>query len=501
MKTPNDNVFRLIKSMSAAEKRYFKRHYSSDKNLLSELFNFVNKMKFYDEQLVKAFFGNSKLSQNLKVYKAQLLDILLKSLASYHYKTNDESKIRQGLLEINILQQKGLYKLAFRKIKKIKQLCYQNEAFEDLILLLHAEEKINTKLGNLSDQFHCLEESRKVMDDQALILDYKILLGEINLTQQHRHIKKATPNEQSHYTLLLKNLIAQKPTSQLTQTQIYWNKLCGRLYFLIGQSDKAIQHLNAVVQLFDAIEKNSITKQLLHHLLNARFLLANIFVQKRNNAGLKEQIKFIHNLIQKHLALQPNLISLLYLSTLDFSNKKLVFVSTEEDKLNRHLARFKQEKHPYAILCRFQFISYYLLNGYAQKAQEHITAIKSLYPVSSYNKVVQVTVILELINHYETGDFFLIKNWIQSTRQKITQTDNLKAQPLFHEVFQLFEDLMKGAPQQQPFTISTFKKILTLYPNNELLAMLQDTPFVHWINAVEENVSLKTYFQHSITLS
>ncbi len=48
MKTPSDDIFRLIRSMTAAEKRYYKRHYASGKSLNTDLFNFLNGMNQYD---------------------------------------------------------------------------------------------------------------------------------------------------------------------------------------------------------------------------------------------------------------------------------------------------------------------------------------------------------------------------------------------------------------------------------------------------------------------
>ena len=50
MKTPTDDIFQLIHSMTAAEKRYFKIHFSSEKSLVTELFNYLNGMKSYNEE-------------------------------------------------------------------------------------------------------------------------------------------------------------------------------------------------------------------------------------------------------------------------------------------------------------------------------------------------------------------------------------------------------------------------------------------------------------------
>ena len=78
MKLATDNIFQLVQAMTASEKRYFKRHYASEKSVMTDLFDFINNMKEYDEEDVKKHFQHSKLAKNLKVYKVQLTELLLK---------------------------------------------------------------------------------------------------------------------------------------------------------------------------------------------------------------------------------------------------------------------------------------------------------------------------------------------------------------------------------------------------------------------------------------
>ena len=64
MKKPKDSVFRLIQSMTPAEKRYFKRHYGSSTNLSTQLFDHLNGLSKYEEEMVKQHFG-AKVAKNL----------------------------------------------------------------------------------------------------------------------------------------------------------------------------------------------------------------------------------------------------------------------------------------------------------------------------------------------------------------------------------------------------------------------------------------------------
>ena len=103
MKTPSAQLFHLIKKMSAAEKRFLKIHFSSVKSHLTELFDFVNAQDIYDEKVVKAHFSDSLISKNLKVYKVQLTELILRSQVAYHAKRTVRSQIRILLEEVDIL--------------------------------------------------------------------------------------------------------------------------------------------------------------------------------------------------------------------------------------------------------------------------------------------------------------------------------------------------------------------------------------------------------------
>lgn len=73
MKKPSDQLHQLIAAMSPSEKRYFKLHFGQPDNVLTELFDVVNSLSEYNEEIVKQRIG-SKIAKNLKVHKIQLID-------------------------------------------------------------------------------------------------------------------------------------------------------------------------------------------------------------------------------------------------------------------------------------------------------------------------------------------------------------------------------------------------------------------------------------------
>ena len=138
MKKPKDGVFRLIKGMTPAEKRYFKVHFGTRKSVLTDLFDYLNAQNSYDEDRLKEVFSDG-VSRNYKVYKSQLWKLLLKSLTAFHSKRQVISKIRTGLEEIDLLTDKGLYDLALEQLEKVKRLCLKYEQFTYLIEISRKE--------------------------------------------------------------------------------------------------------------------------------------------------------------------------------------------------------------------------------------------------------------------------------------------------------------------------------------------------------------------------
>lgn len=122
--------------MSAAEKRFLKIHFSSVKSHLTELFDFVNAQDIYDEKLVKAHFSDSLISKNLKVYKVQLTELILRSQVAYHAKRTVRSQIRILLEEVDILISQFLVPVAMARLHKAIAICKENNETALLVVAL-----------------------------------------------------------------------------------------------------------------------------------------------------------------------------------------------------------------------------------------------------------------------------------------------------------------------------------------------------------------------------
>lgn len=135
-----DEIFELIHSMDASEKRYFKRYSSihSDKkdSVSIQIFDALDKMKFYSEEKLKDHFKDQKTAQHLHVSKNYLLKNILRSLRNYHQSFSKESELKDILVEIEILSQKKQYHLAYKILSKAYKTAYQYELFLQILEIL-----------------------------------------------------------------------------------------------------------------------------------------------------------------------------------------------------------------------------------------------------------------------------------------------------------------------------------------------------------------------------
>ncbi len=135
------SVNNLVKSLSKAEKRYFKLYSSlNSKNKTPKyvkLFNVIDKKSNISDSELKAL-GYSPVHKNFLGNK------ILECLQSFYY-NNDispEKKVHQILEGLPILYQKELYSEMNKHLKQIKKICTQNELLELQLILFDWEKKL-----------------------------------------------------------------------------------------------------------------------------------------------------------------------------------------------------------------------------------------------------------------------------------------------------------------------------------------------------------------------
>lgn len=145
----SDALFQLIKSLSKAEKRFFKvyvtRQKSGEDALFIKLFDIIDKQTTYNEKNILKKEKNIK-PQQLSNLKANLYKQLLKCLRANNSIDDIDMNIRELLDNAKILYNKCLYEQCMRMLDKAKIIA---EKFERPIFLFAIIELEKNLISNI----------------------------------------------------------------------------------------------------------------------------------------------------------------------------------------------------------------------------------------------------------------------------------------------------------------------------------------------------------------
>ena len=497
MKTPTDHIFQLISSMTAAEKRYFKRHYSSEKSLITSLFDVINGQSEYNEDEVKGQFGDSKLSKNLKVYKVQLTDILLKSLVSYHNKKSVQSKIRMGLEEIDILMEKQLFDIAHSKVKRIKDICIKNEAFEHIFPILAIEQYLvsfysanqditkKETFKELSSHLNSVSEIFQLQHTSHILSDLK----------NHILTNKLKKENKELYQNLLKTELKKLDQGQGSiREQYYRHHVISMIYRMVDNDlQKENEYKNKQVELLknkpDFIEAYpKLYFASLYNYLSSCWKL-------RKYDKLEEVITEINTFLSKKSLLEPNHLFVYYLETSLFYVKGFEdFDETFESNVMKHIRKHKQETDYLATLIYLHFAIIHMIFERHKKVQfflrrlsENLNKLDAAFEPLMY--------IIELIGHYQSGDYAIAQNLINSHLRK-QKRNPIAYDNTFSEIILFFQTLIKTSDlEERSKQAYDFELIKYNNMSGSLRNLLEEYGFSKWLISVKEKVTLKTQFK------
>ncbi len=492
MKIPTDNLFQLIHAMSASEKRYFKRHYASEKSSTTDLFDFINGMKAYNEEDVKNNFSQSKVSKNLKVYKVQLTDLILKSLISYHSKKSIRSKIRIGLEEIELLLAKQLYGMAQSRIKKVKEICLKYEELEYIFAVLFYEIMINSffnvQLKVKNTEYPVLEEFEQYAAKIKNTYKLKKINFALNDKNNNKLIDKLSVEEERFYTEILEHERSKIKEGKLTfNEQYYLNSSFSLINKLVNNNpEKEYDFKKKNVDLFES-NKHFIEN---HSSYYYAALYNYLICCKRTGRyeALENGLKKIKAFAKTYPFLERNLIFVYYLE-IKFNYQKgdySTLVNDFELPLTKHLKKHNQSDDSLAALCFIYFtLAHIILNNH-QQVQFYLRRLHGMSKQLDQSYVLFFD-ILELISHYETGDIEVILNLLTTFKRKIKK---LKTKDIFYsEMLSFFSKLIRPNTNRVELVEHLRAKVSTTQKDS-VLNLLNEFLLDDWLRAIEKECTL-----------
>ncbi len=429
----SDDLFQLIKSLTQTEKRYFKllaslhHNKGSDNNYL-KLFNAMEKQKEYDEGKIRKKFKNEKFLKQLFVVKNYLYNNILKSMRLYYSEKSKTAELSDLLRDIDILYDKSLFSQCRKIIEKAKKIAAVYEMYPQLIILLDREMAIarvssyvnfeEKKLAEIkNEQQKAIQEINNINDYWQLSMKTFLMRKKYGEIRNKMELKKF--NELIKHPLLNSE---NRASNFLSKSQ-YLN-LKG-LYYLINKD-----YENLLI----------ISKRLVEH-LESNKLLMNLenYVSSLNNLSIVQvELKNYEDAL-------ANVKKLRSIETASSSLKIRIFVRSYDTELNIYLRSGNFEKGIHIVREINERMKD--LKGKINKESETLFAynISYLYfGVGDYinslkyvNKVINdkelkiredlqcFARILNLLIHYELGNYDLIDYAVKSTQRYLSRKNKL----------------------------------------------------------------------------
>ncbi|MFN0033279.1 MAG: hypothetical protein ACKVOR_14045 [Flavobacteriales bacterium] len=308
----SDNLFKLVKSLSKPEKRYFKvysnRHVIGEKNIYLTLFEAIDKQEEFDEvQLLKKF-RNQPFAKRFSIAKNRLYNAIVKSLDHFHSTSSVDAQLYRQLHIAEILYTKTLYDQSLKQLIGARKVAEQYERYTILADIARWEKRILEK-----DNYESLTGSKTL--EKALQHDRSVLEG-LQTFNELWHIKSSvftvlykqgkvrSADELNALKKIIDNAAQQlsgKPTG--AENSYMLNHIHSAYHFAAGDYAACHGYLNNNLKLIESKP----------HLFSDEpniyiSVLTNAIYVNRRLGNVKEALRLVNKLksLPKKLALQHN---------------------------------------------------------------------------------------------------------------------------------------------------------------------------------------------------
>ena len=263
-----DVVFELIKSMSQAEKRYFKRyatlHSENRTNKYVRLFELLGKQKKYDRVALEGILRPTHFAQD----KRHLYTKILESLAAFGRGGSINDQIGTMVSYHTILRQKGIQPFAAKELTRAKNLASASEKYHDLIKISQLETSMyrdETDLESLEDH---LRERAGILSTaaKAMELDIQFELEYLNMVKWNKEIEVVRTVQESNALkqIIGKSIFDLEESVLSSKSRIYRRYILGLFYFFQNNLTRSGQEFEKQLDIFAESPHNIETNPMMY---------------------------------------------------------------------------------------------------------------------------------------------------------------------------------------------------------------------------------------------
>lgn len=431
-----DALFQLIKSLEKSEKRNFKlyvsRNSASDDLKIIRLFDALDKMEGYDEELLLKK-NKSIKKQQLPNLKAHLYRQILSSLRLIKDENNIDIQLHEQMGHARILYNKGLYLQSLKMLDRMKEMARSHNQVTYLQQVLFFEKKIEALYITRSMQDRAerlVHEAEEVNEQISLISRLSNLSLELySWYIRHGHAR-GLQDTQAIEDFFHKHLPPHADQAKGFYERLYLYQSYCWYAFIRQDLLQYYRYTQKWVDLFTsqpqmiAIESSHYIKGL-HNLASAQFDVRNY---KKFMDVLKQFEHFAQSGIAEHND-NNRIQCFVYLSTARINRhfmegtftEGLALVPVIEEKLKEYELYLDRHR---VLVFYYKIASLYFGSGNYGAAIDYLNKIIN-WKVDLRTDLQCYARLLHLIAHYEVGNYDLMEYLIKSVYRFMSKMENL----------------------------------------------------------------------------
>ena len=490
-KTPSDKLFRLIKSLSPSEKRYFIVWSQSKAGRLSrfkQLFELNDQAEaLNDPEFVKKIYpGESVEGKKYTELKAYLYDLILKALQAFDEQTSVEYRLRHLLQSVSVLFKRGLYSDCREQLTKARRLAIYYENFSIILETLRWEKHIAYALSDMDllakeiqridyEEDTCIKQIKNLSDYRRIFLK---IWTSVKTEAAARHEDRL---EKIH--LLADDPLLKNFDGALSHTaRVLFFRAKTIYYYLILDYESFYENGRKLIDLQES-KPWFLTENLTEYIASlSNFLLA---------CGLLQRYDEVAETLEKFRQLKPlTHDDRVKIQRQYFSGKLNLCVFTgdfEEGRLEMARLADEVEKSDLAFFesASFQFQFFSIAFG----CQDFRLAVDFINKILGQHKTVErqdlqsLARMLNLLVHYEMGNMELLDSLLRSSARYLRSRNRLFQ--MEKNFIRFMANLARAATKEAQKEVLTKEKDLLLSEAKSPVGriLLQYFDFESWINS------------------
>jgi hypothetical protein len=501
---PSSELFDLIRTLTKSEKRFFKLHsslQSGDKNYV-RLFDIIEKMEVYDEELIKKTFRGEKFIKHLPSEKNHLYKTILKSLRNYYSETSVASSLKQEIKNIEILYNKGLFQECMKFLERAKKIAVQYEKFYYWFELIAWEKTLleeSFENGRFGDLDSLIREEQDVLNKLQNLTAYHVLYSKINYVFRSGGYSRSEEDTQIINEIAEHPLIIGKNTalSHRAATICYYTQ--GFCSLAIGNTEVALEKYLRVKNILDEhthiradLAKRYIRtlSQIIHCLLDLkRFNEAYEFLQMLKHAGELEG--FETQDAQSRIHSEHVLCELKrYIFLGKFAEGAHAMTPVMEE-----IRSSESTLHKEIVLRMYYYLAYlHFGSGSPNKALQWLNRVTNDNENDLRQDVYSYARLFNLVIHYELGNSDLLEYTIKSTSRYLQKRmRDFKMEKLILDQFKKLIHIRSSSAKKEQ--IDTFQiEMDQLIRVEDNRALMRYFDFTVWLTSKREGISFSESF-------